>query len=298
MTDFPMSATRTVILISALLAGVCSASAVETKDQGIIFAVRDYSRIDASLPAGKRIQTLIEPVAHVVDGKLAQLPDEVDLKQFEQRYYSKHQRYTLFAGGRAGGSVEVRHSAFDVECESLAADALVLPVGKVAGRRMALASNVPFHDLDYTRRAASDAERSAIINLATHVYTDNGIGVEATAKAQVSNITAIENKSGSVLIGSFIVHRKLKEDDETTDAVFLIAEMNGDRIYGTTYAWFASGSEESIQVQNLVDVLDIDGTGFPYVVTEINGYESTEYHVYRKSQGKWWDFFKQSAGGC
>jgi hypothetical protein len=107
MTGRRMSAARTIALLSILVAGMGAATgAVESKDVGILFSVTDYSRPNVTNPDGQRPRIVIEPFAYVVDGKLVNIPEDVDQQQFVARYYSRHHRYTLFSGGRSGGSVK------------------------------------------------------------------------------------------------------------------------------------------------------------------------------------------------
>jgi len=288
MTNIRMSAISIIAVISLFMVRPCDAPASEAKVPGILFAVTDTSRV-----------TSIEPFAYVVDGKLINIPNDVDQQQFGKRYYSDHHRYTLFVAGRAGGSVEVGQPLFDTECENLGADAAVTLSGKVTSMRMALASNVPLRDLDYARRSTSDAEKTAIMGLATHVYIEHGVPADWATKARVSNLTAVQGKSGTVLIGSFIVQRQPRPGaDPVDEAVFLIAERNAKGAYEATYSWFHSGAESATQKQDLVDIVDIAGTGFPDVVTEIDYYESTDYHVYRKAGGKWGEIYRSPASGC
>lgn len=288
MTHVRMSAASIIAVVSLLMVRPCDAPADEPKVPGILFAVTDTSRV-----------TAIEPVAYVVDGRLINIPNDVDQQLFGQQYYSDHHRYTLFLAGRAGGSVEVGQASFDTECENLGADAAVTISGKVTSMRTALASNVPLRDLDYIRRSTSDAEQTAIVSLAARVFTEHGVPADWAIKAKVSNLTAVEGKSGTVLIGSLSVQRQARLGaDPVDEAVFLIAEPNANGAYETTYSWFHSGAESQTQKQTLVDIVDIAGTGFPDVVTEVDYYESTDYHVYRKADGKWVEIYRSPASGC
>src|SRR5579863_2975921 len=107
------------ILLILLLATTLSVIGAD-KPNGIIFAVRDNSHssvVVSGTGKDEGIKTLIEPLAYVIDGKLAKLPNETDpdgitqahLDQFEKDYYSNHNKYALYTGGKVGGSIEVMH---------------------------------------------------------------------------------------------------------------------------------------------------------------------------------------------
>jgi len=308
--------------ISPILLLVTTLSAIGAdKPNGIIFAVRDYSHSGVVVSgAGEGIKTLIEPFAYVIDGKLAKLPNETDpngisdagLSQFEKDYYSNHNKYTLYTGGKVGGSIEVIHSAFDIQCESLAAEASVTPPTAISGMSMGLASNLAFKELDYTRRAPTTDEKAVMLRLANAAYLDNKIPASVAEKASVSNMTAFAGKSETMLIGSLVAHEITKgptydsEGHPTTDivetdnihSVFIIAEKMGDEPYKVTFTWFHSGSDSSLETLDLVDVLDIDGDGTPEIVMEDGGYEDVGYEVYKKTNGAWVKYFENAGGGC
>lgn len=311
------------VLPTLLLIAALSAIAADEKPNGILFAVRDYSHsgvVVSGTGKDEGIKTLIEPFAYVMDGKLEKLPNETDsggisdahLSQFEKDYYANHNKYTLYTGGRAAGSIEVTRTAFDIQCESLAAEADVSPPTAISGMRMGLASNVGFKDTDYARRTPTDDEKATMLKLANNVYLDNKISASVAGKSKISNLTAIAGKSGTILIGSFYAEESttvhpydqsghplpetIPEDD--VNAVFIIAEKSGDGTYKVTFTWFHTGSDSSFQTQDLVDVLDIDGDGIPEIVTEFGYSEAVEYHVYRKENGAWVDYFKNFGGGC
>lgn len=309
------------ILPILLFTAAVTANGADEKPNGILFVVRDYSHSGVVVSgAGKGIKTLIEPFAYVIDGKLEKLPNETDpdgitqahLDQFDKDYYSNHNKYTLYIGGKVGGSIEVTRTAFDIQCESLAAEADVIPPSAISGMRMGLASNVDFKDIDYTRRAPTDDEQATILKLANDAYMDNKVSASVAEKSKISNITAIAGKSGTILIGSFYAEESttvhpydqhghpLPETipEENVNAVFIIAEKSGNGPYKPTYTWFHAGSDSSLQTQDLLDVLDIDGDGIPEIVTEFGYSEAVEYHVYRKENGIWVDYFKNFGGGC
>ena len=280
-----MSRVSLMILLSLVTFGTGLLPAAEPKNPPIIFVMENSS---------------LTPLAYIADQKLTSLPDDLDVKQFSASYLSGHHRYTLFSGGRAMGSVEAAEDLGEVEdCDSLSVKAVVTVDGKVVGTGTALASNASLRDLDYTRRPTNDVEAAALNSLAVQVYAEHGVPATRAAKAKPSNLTAIEGRAGAVLVGSFVLEHQAKSDDgPIVEAVFIIAERNTKGAFAAGYSWFHSGSEASVEKQSFVDVIDVAGTGFPDVVTDIGYYESDDYHVYRKTAGKWGEIYKSKAVGC
>lgn len=289
-------------LLALLAVSTLNAVSVSASEPGVIFAVREYTRSGITYSAaGKNIKFLIEPFAYVGNGKLENLPESLDQKRFDRAYYANRQRYTLFAGGNPSGTVSVRQQAFGIQCDGLAAVADVSPPGTVAGMRMGLASNVDFLATQYTRRAPSAEERAIALKLAQRIYTQNKAPKVVTTKVHVTNITVFQGPGRNILVASFtanIINKESAYDRSVTHAAFLVAEKIGDAPYRTTLGWFNAGEEAGVQTQDLVDILDIDGNGTPEIVTQFAYYEAVEYHVYRKTDGQWKDFYRNFGAGC
>ena len=280
-----MSRVSLMLLFSIVTFGTGTLPAAEPRNPPILFIMED---------------SYLTPLAFVTDRKLTSLPDDLDPKQFSASYLSGHHRYTLFSGGRVSGSVEAAEDLAEVDgCDRLSVKAVATVDGKVVGTGTALASNAPLRDLDYTRRPTNDVEAAALSSLAAQVYAEHGVPAARAAKAKSTNLTAIEGRAGAVLVGSFILEHQAKPDDgPIVEAVFIIAERNATGAFAAGYSWFHSGSEASVEKQSFFDVIDVTGSGFPDVVTDISYYESNRYHVYRKTGGKWGEIYKSQALGC
>jgi hypothetical protein len=290
------------VAVVLLIENLSVAAPTDAKNSNILFAVRDYTHSGITYSgAGESIRTLVEPIAFIVDGHLVKPPDEVDAETFAKSYYANSRKYTLYSGGRSAGSIDIVKTAFDIQCEGLGAIASVTPADKVSGMRMALASDAVFPDASYLRRAATAMEREVAVNLAMRVYSLNNVPPELAAKLEVRNLTVFEGKTDSILVGSLLVgERKSEGDDEITTghAVFLIAERGSDGKYESTLTWFHSGSESDWETQDLVDILNVDGSGSPQIITQFGYYESVEYHVYKRERGQWQDVYQNSGAGC
>lgn len=289
-------------LMALATVGTLSVACAESNKPGVLFSVRDYTNSGITYSsAGKNIKFLIEPFAYVINGKLRNLPDNLDQKRFDRDYYTNHRQYTLFAGGKPSGSVSVRKNAFGIQCDSLAAIGDATPPDLISGMRMGLASNADFPAMQYTRRAPTDDEMAMALKLAQRIYAQNKAPKAVTTKIRVTNITVFQGANRSILVGSFAANTISKEsgyDLSVTHAAFLVAEKVGDATYGATFRWFHAGEEAEVETQDLVDILDVDGDREPEIITQFGYYEAVEYHVYRKTNGKWVDFYKQFGAGC
>lgn len=289
-------------LFVALATSSFSIATAESNKADVLFSVRDYTRSGITYSgAGKNIKFLIEPFAYVRNGKLQNLPDNIDQKLFDRDYYPNQRQYTLFVSGRPSGAVSVRQNAFGIQCDSLAAIGDVTPPDLIAGMRMGLASNADFQSTQYTRRAPTDDEKAIALKLAQRIYAENKAPKSATTKIRVTNATVFQGPNRSILVASFAANTINKEsgyDLSVTHAAFLVAEKFGDASYGATFRWFHAGEEAQVETQDLVDILDVDGDGEPEVITQFGYYEAVEYHVYRKTKGKWVDSYKQFGAGC
>ena len=295
------AATTCIAAISWLLfsgASYCADTAPELPDQ-VKFSVRDYTR--SGIPygeKGKEIRVLMEPIAFLKNGELTHLPDGEPQDQFEKKFYSPGTKFTLYVAGTATGAVEIVRPAFEVQCWALSSAVNVTPPKAVSGMRMALASSATFKDAGYHRRAPSQSERSAVLDVAYSTLRTHQTPAVSVEKAKVSNVTAFEGPLGVILVGSVVAITPVKDDGDRLDAVFTIVERDSDGTRPGPFIWFHTGSESTLETQDLVDLIDIDGDGTPEIVAQVEGYESVGYHIYQRKQGRWVDFYEQVASGC
>ena len=293
---------KVTAMLGVLSAYLLVLPAAAAGDPGILFSVKDYTHSGGVYSgAGKDIQTLIEPIAYLANGKLVKIPDDVDVDEFGKLRYPDHQKYPLYQSGKAVGTVEVVKPAFDIQCFSLAAIGAPSPANGIAGMRMGLASNINFKDDGYSRRAPTATELAAIMDMARQQYEANKVDAAEVSALQVSNVTVFENSSGAIMVGSFrSIHTEHGPgfDDDVINAALVIAERVGKKAYSSTYTWYHSGSDASLEERDLVDILDLDGDGIPEIVIQSNGYEDTGYDIYKKSTTGWDEIFEASASGC
>ncbi len=66
----------------------------------------------------------------------------------------------------------------------------------------------------------------------------------------------------------------------------------------TAWEWFHQGSEDSYEDRHFVDQVDLDGDGVGEVVVMGSYYESNDYVIYKRQQGRWRPVYKGGGGGC
>ena len=115
---------------------------------------------------------------------------------------------------------------------------------------------------------------------------------------EVANLTATDlDRDGRFeLVGSFRVEKK---DETAPDAftLFLIIEPQGDT-FKTAWEWFHHGYEGEFADRRYVDQVDLDGDGVSEVVAEGTYYESNDYVIYKRQQGRWRPVYRGGGGGC
>jgi hypothetical protein len=114
---------------------------------------------------------------------------------------------------------------------------------------------------------------------------------------EVVNVTATDlDRDGRFeLIGSFLAGKN--DVGSTSYTLFLIMEPAGDGLK-TAWEWFHKGAEDAYEDRHFVDQLDFDGDGVGEVVAMGSYYESNDYIIYKRQQGRWRPIYKGGGGGC
>jgi hypothetical protein len=114
---------------------------------------------------------------------------------------------------------------------------------------------------------------------------------------EVVNLTATDlDRDGRFeLIGSFLVVKEGASPDSYT--LFLIMEP-AEGGFKTAWEWFHKGLEDAFEDRQFVDQVDFDGDGVGEVVVAGTYYESNDYVIYKRQQGRWRPVYKGGGGGC
>ena len=217
---------------------------------------------------------------------------------FAREYFRAGRKYRLLSGGGDAGALTVRR---DIQpgCVGLVAEAAAETRVRLGGRVKALATDSEtIGRVASSRRAATEAERARAVELARSAYEKNKVPAALLSGMEVVNLTATDlDRDGKFeLVGSFRVEKK---DATAPDAytLFLIVEPAGDS-WRTAWEWFHHGYEGEYADRHFVDQLDLDGDGVGEVVAEGTYYESNDYVVYKRQQGRWRPVYQGGGGGC
>ncbi|HEX6183840.1 MAG TPA: hypothetical protein VFZ44_08025 [Pyrinomonadaceae bacterium] len=286
---------RLTFALSLLLPAHASAPARQTPATGgkpparvIVFAVSKY---ESSVTA--------EPVVIYSGGAYVVPPidDDAGTGAFAREYLRPGQKYRIISGGGEAGVLTV-NKHLSQGCVGLVAEATAETPARLGGRVKALATDSPSLGRGpVSRRAPTEAERARAVELARASYAKNGVAASLAAKMEVVNLTATDlDRDGRFeLVGSFLVRKEGAAPDSYT--LFLIMEPAGGA-FKTGWEWFHKGYEDSYEDRHFVDQLDFDGDGVGEVVVMGSYYESNDYVIYKRQQGRWRPVYKGGGGGC
>ncbi|HEY0173144.1 MAG TPA: hypothetical protein VGB98_19200 [Pyrinomonadaceae bacterium] len=281
---------RTAFALSLLLTAHAAPGARQKPARGgtVVFAVEKYES-----------NVMIEPAFVYRGGAFVAPPTDAPSDSFTREYFRPGRKYRLLSGGGEAGSVTVR-KYLEPGCVGLVAEADAETPARLGGRVQALATDsATLGRAQPSRRAPTEPERARAVELARAAYAKNGAPPTLVSGMQVVNLTAtdLDRDGKAELIGSFIVEKKQAEATLDAYTLFLIIEPQGDS-FGTAWEWFHHGFEGEYADRHFVDQVDLDGDGVGEVVVEGTYYESNDYAVYKKEQGRWRPVYKGGGGGC
>jgi hypothetical protein len=236
-------------------------------------------------------------VAPPVDGS-DETGGEAAAKRFIAEYFKVGRQFRLLFGGGEEGSVSVV-KYIEPGCVGMWAEVKAETTARLGGEVRALATNSKTIGAGpASRRAPTEAERAAALELARAAFTSNGAPPALVRKMEVFNLTAADlDRDGKFeLVGSFHVENNT---DQTFDAftLFMIFEPAGLG-FKPALTWHHRGGEAEYADRRLVDHADLDGDGVSEVIAEGHYYESNDYFIYKKQQGRWRSVYQGGGGGC
>jgi hypothetical protein len=256
----------------------------------VVFAVEKYEA-----------RVTMEPVVVYSRGTFGKPPIEGDdktINSFVGEYFKEGRQYRLLSGGGEAGTVTVK-KYLEPGCAGLVAEASAQTRVRLGGEVRALAtSSTSIGRQATSRRPPTDTERALALEFARLAYSNNNVGAAHTNRMEVVNLTAtdLDGDGKFELIGSFNID-KVKGQTADGYALFIIYEPEGGMIR-PALTWFHQGGEGEYEDRRLVDQLDIDGDGIAEVVAAGHYYESNDYIIYKKRQGRWREVYKGGGGGC
>ncbi|HEX7318107.1 MAG TPA: hypothetical protein VF297_29660 [Pyrinomonadaceae bacterium] len=253
----------------------------------VVFAVSKYEA-----------NVTTEPVVIYRGGAYVKPPDdEPGTQSFVREYFRAGRRLRIISGGGEAGTLTVVKYQ-EPGCVGLVAEAKAETQTRLGGRVKALATDSQTLGRGASsRRAPTEPERARAVELARAAYAKNAVGAALAAKMEVVNLTATDlDRDGKFeLIGSFHVKKEGAAPNSYT--LFLIMEPAGDSLK-TAWEWFHKGYEGEYADRHFVDQLDFDGDGVGEIVAEGTYYESNDYVIYKRQQGRWRPVYQGGGGGC
>jgi hypothetical protein len=237
----------------------------------------------------------IEPIVIISAGKYLEPPaggDSGVLKKFSDSYFKVGRQYRVIFGGGDAGSVSVQKYQEDM-CGNLLAEVDAQTTARLGGAVKALAvSSDKIGSGASSRRAPTEAERAAALEVARAVYGQRRVAAALVGKMKTVNLTAtdIERDGKFELIGSF----QIDSANETKHNLFVIFEPTAAGKFKAAWNWYENGYED----RNLVDVVDLDGDGTAEVIAEGFEIENTTYVIYKRQAGTWRPVYKGGGGGA
>jgi hypothetical protein len=275
---------------------VCAHAAVGARQKpagaaqggAVVFAVSKY---ESTVTA--------EPVVIYRGGEYVVPPIDNDdgTHSFARAYFPAGRKYRILSGGGEAGTLTVSKS-LEQGCVGLVAEGTAETQARLGGRVKVLATDSQTLGRGApSRRAPSDAERARAVELARAAYAKNRVAAPLSSKMEVVNLTATDlDRDGRFeLIGSFHVKQEGSAPESYT--LFLIMEPGGDS-FKTAWEWFHKGYEDGYEDRHFVDQVDFDGDGVGEVIAMGSYYESNDYVIYKRQQGRWRPVYKGGGGGC
>ena len=214
------------------------------------------------------------------------------MKKFTDTYFRSGRQYRVIFGGGDAGSLTVQQFIED-QCGNLVAEVAAQTTARIGGEVQALAvSSDKIGSGASSRRAPTEGERAAALEIARAVYGQRGVGATLVRKMTTVNLAAtdIERDGKFELIGSF----QIEAGNEVMHNLFIIFELTATEKYKAAWNWYQKGQED----RKLVDVVDLDGDGTAEVIAEGFEIENNLYVIYKRQAGTWRPVYKGGGGGA
>ena len=242
-----------------------------------------------------------EPVVIYRGGAYVKPPveDEAGSRSFVREYFRPGRQFRILSGGGEAGALTVS-KYLEPGCVGLVAEAKAETQARLGGRVKALATDSQtLGGGPVARRAPTEAERARAVELARASYAKNRVPAALVSKMEVVNLTATDlDRDGRFeLVGSFLVEKKGAPAAANAYTLFLIMEPAGETLKAA-WEWFHRGYEGEYADRHFIDQVDFDGDGVGEIVAEGTYYESNDYVIYKRQQGRWRPVYQGGGGGC
>jgi hypothetical protein len=218
-------------------------------------------------------------------------------KRIAEEYFATGRTYRLIFGGGEAGSVKVKK--WSEGCNSVHAEVGLSTSATLGGQVRALATNSDsLGKRASARRAPTDAERAAVMNLVKNIYRQNRTPADLIAGLKVTNLTAtdLDGDGKYEFIGSFTSSAKNKFERD----LFLIAKSQGAgmRADFAKFQAYQPPPETFLHSIDFVDQLDLDGNGTGEVFAIQGGFDAYAYLIFKKVGGRWRQVYDMMGDAC
>jgi hypothetical protein len=240
----------------------------------------------------------LEPIVIIGGGKYLKPPieDEAAAKKFTDAYFRTGRQYRVLFGGGDAGSLTVQKYEKD-QCLNLVAEVAAQTTARLGGEVQALAVSADKIGRGASsRRAPTEGERTAALEVARTVYGQRGVSATLVRKMKTLNLTAtdIEHDGKFELIGSF----EIDAGNEVMHNLFVIFEPTNAEKYKAAWNWYQKGDENGNEDRKFVDAIDLDGDGTAEVIVEGHTIENHDFAIYQRQAGVWRPIYKGGGGGA
>ncbi len=218
-------------------------------------------------------------------------------KTFAEKYFAAGRQYRLIFGGSGAGTVLV--SKWNEGCNSVHAEVNVTTSARLGGKVRALATNSDvIGKRASTRRAATDAERAAVMNLVKTIYQQHRTPAALVPSIKVTNLTAtdLDGDGKYEMVGSFTLAAKNKFERD----LFLIAKGDAPSMRAdfAKFQAYQPPPEEFLSSIDYIEQLDVDGDGVGEVFAIQGGFDAYAYLIFKKVRGRWREVYDQMGDAC
>jgi hypothetical protein len=222
---------------------------------------------------------------------------EAAQQKFAKEYFQAGQKYRVTFGGGEVGTATVKKS--DTGCNNIHATVAVETTAKIHGQVKALATNSSsLGKRASARRAPTDSERTAIMDLVKKIYMQHGVTSAQYRSLKVTNLSAtdLDGDGKYEMIGSFALALKTKAERD----LFLIAETQGAgmRPGFVKFQAYQPPAEGFLSSVDFVDQLDLDGDGMGEVFAVQGGFDAYGYLIFKRLGGRWGQVYSAMGDAC
>jgi hypothetical protein len=246
----------------------------------------------------------LEVIALIDHGQFKNPNTYKDKGAFIRQYLPKGREFFVVFGGGAAGTLNLTSTGLG--CSDLIYaigpwNAGALGTARIHGRVQGLATNSNMiARSEIWRRAPSNDERAAALQLAKGYFSNSGVTAAQLTKMETVNLTAIDTDGDNhaELAGTFSVPQS--DTNRPPRYLFLLAEGEGTnyKIATSSYRFYPKAESYNAGEEILIDYIDLDRNGTAEVVTSFTGEKDFGYRLYRYVNGDWNLVYETSTPLC